>query len=633
MPVHPITRRDVLLLACVVFVAGVLRLGQAGVVEYFHDDGMLATLAQELVTGERFAWTGIISSTGIPNPPMSVYVLAPLFALTLDPVFAIGGIMLWNVFGVAVLWGMAHRYGGRIVGLLAGMAYAVNPYAVLYSRKLWAQDYHTPFLLLAIALALYGFAEGKRRGWAQALALPLWLVGSQIHFAAWALLPVYGVIAWRGRAVWHGRALLVSGTLAVAVVLPYGVGLAQTLAQDPTRITAAAERSEMARGFALSGEALAQTLNLLQGYGMAQAVAGAQADDMVARVPPSPLWGLLLLLAVAGAWGLRRQGGLLMVLLLWAWLPALLLTPVWTRVYPHYFVASIPALMWLIGVGAAAVVRDVPRALGVPSAAGGRVLLAGVVVLFLTQAMYWRGALRYLAQTPLDYPAFTTPLQDLLPIRDTLASFEDVVVLSKGMAWDIDHEAVVWQTLLAGRVDCVRTLRAGYAVLPARPFALLVAPDAPPSETLAFYAGVPATRFDARGQTYALYAHDRAPTDNTTWQDMRADFANGASLTGYALEAERVRLRFALPFTAPRGADYQYSVQFFAQDGQRLGQHDARFWHGAHWCAGDLLLLDVPLAPPQGAHTLRVSLYRITPEGYTNSPLTNGEGAAVIVLR
>lgn len=621
-----------MLLAVILFIAGFLRLGEAGVVEYFHDDGMLATLAQELVTGQRFAWTGIISSTGIPNPPMSVYVLAPLFALSLDPLFAIGGIMLWNVFGVAVLWAMAHRWGGRTVGLLAGLAYAVNPYAVLYSRKLWAQDYHTPFLLLAIALALYGFAEGKRRGWAQALALPVWLVGSQIHFAAWALLPVYALLAWRGRTVWHGRALMASGALAVLVVLPYGVGLAQTLAQDPTRIAAAAERSDIARGFALSGAAWTQTLNLLQGYGMAEAVAAAQADDMAARVPPSPLWGLLPPLAALGAWQLRQQRGLLVAVLAWAFLPALLLTPVWTRVYPHYFVASIPALMWLVGAGAAAVVRAVPSALGVPSAVGERVLLAGVAVLFLTQAMYWRGVLRYVAQTPLDYPAFTTPLQELLPIRDALATFDDVIVLSKGMAWDIDHEAVVWSTLLAGRVTCVRTLRDGYAVLPARPFALLVAPDAPPSPTLAFYAGVPATRFNTRGQSYTLYAHASAPADATAWQDVRADFANGVRLTGYALEATRMRLRFALPFTAPRGTDYQYSAQFFDKDGQRLAQHDARFWHGAHWCAGDMLRLDVPLAPPPQAHTLHVSLYRLTPLGYENSPLTSGEGAAVIIL-
>jgi hypothetical protein len=71
---YPIKRRDWLLLIIVLFVAGLMRFGQADVVEYFHDDGMLATLAQEIINGEQWHWTGIISSVGIPNPPMSIYV-------------------------------------------------------------------------------------------------------------------------------------------------------------------------------------------------------------------------------------------------------------------------------------------------------------------------------------------------------------------------------------------------------------------------------------------------------------------------------------------------------------------------------------------------------------------------------
>ena len=45
---HRIERRDDLLLVIIVFIAAILRYGQAGIVEFFHDDAMLASLGSIL---------------------------------------------------------------------------------------------------------------------------------------------------------------------------------------------------------------------------------------------------------------------------------------------------------------------------------------------------------------------------------------------------------------------------------------------------------------------------------------------------------------------------------------------------------------------------------------------------------
>ena len=119
MTITPFSRRDLIPLAMILLIAAFMRFGRAEIVEYFHDDGMLATLAQEMANGQAFHLTGILSSTGIPNPPTSIYALLPFFWISRDPVFAIYGIMALNMIGVGLLWAIAHRYFGQRVALSA----------------------------------------------------------------------------------------------------------------------------------------------------------------------------------------------------------------------------------------------------------------------------------------------------------------------------------------------------------------------------------------------------------------------------------------------------------------------------------------------------------------------------------
>src|SRR5688500_7478994 len=121
LTINRVTRRDCIVLVLILFVAALMRFSQPGIVEFFHDDAMLSTLAQEMTAGERFPVTGINSSVGIPNPPPSVYVIALPFAINSNPMFAIYFVMMLNVFGVSLLWLMAHRYFGRTVALVAGL--------------------------------------------------------------------------------------------------------------------------------------------------------------------------------------------------------------------------------------------------------------------------------------------------------------------------------------------------------------------------------------------------------------------------------------------------------------------------------------------------------------------------------
>jgi hypothetical protein len=613
--ITPIKRRDILVLCIILLIASWTRLGRSHIVEYFHDDAMLATLALEMADGENFPITGILSSTGIPNPPTSVYVMAIPFSLSSDPNFAIHFVMLLNVVGVGFLWLIAHRYFGKQVGIIASLAYAVNPWAILFSRKIWAQDFHTPFILLGLLLLLYGFWESSdRHHWkqtfAQTLSIPILLFAFQIHFAALALAPLIPVALWVGRKRIIWRAVVMSFILSACILAPYIVGLVQTLDQDSTRISDAAGRSSATDGLSFTSDPIIDTLYLSSGTGLETWVAPNQQTELSKTYPPLTQTGLIfsvfMLLGVISVWQTYRQFALL--LLIWAFLPQLALILNWTPVYTHYFIPSIPAMLLLGGIGFGNILRIIARQRILTGLAWSLILL----ILGL-QVIQWQTTLDYLEAQHIPYPGFTTPIGDLNAVRDTLQESNDVLIISQGMSWNLHHEVAVWDTLLWDDVRCVRTLiDDGYAVFPAQPFDIVIAPDAPPNPINNLYQTDNPIHYKTRqgDNGYTVYRWDSSPQWNqATIQPIDATFFdNDVQLTGYALEKDRVYLEWRLP-TQHKGADYQYSAQLFDADTNRIAQLDKTFWHGRHWCENDRLITWGTLPSETDAATLTIGMY------------------------
>lgn len=630
-------RQDLLSLLLILALAAALRFGHGDVIEYFHDDAMLATLALELVDGLRFPLTGILSSTGIPNSPVSVYLLAIPFSLSSDPAFVIHSVMLWNVFGVASLWLIARRYCGRRIALICGLLYAVNPWAVLFSRKIWAQELHTPIILFGLLLLLYGFWESheggprKRRVYlAQALSMPILLIGFQFHFASVPLLLLIPIVLWLGRERVIVGAFFAGIALLLIVILPYGFGLAQTLALDPARISDAFDRS-VARAAEISPASLNAIVQLATGGGLEYWLAPDQAQELASEFGPLRHFNLALLpvlfIGIAALYKSSRT--LALMLLIWALLPSLLLTVEWTPVFVHYFIPSIPALALLIGYGGDWLLRIAARRRQLQI-----VIWLSFAMLLALLAHSWFVSVNYVADKHVEYPGFTTPLSKLSPLRERLSLFDDVVIVAGGMSWNLHHEVAVWDTLLWDAATCVRTIIPyGYAVFPARPFAAVIAPNAPSGSSADLYRNERPAYFETRegGADYILYQWETAlPWSGATISPIEpALFENGLRLIGYALPGERVILEWQLP-TQQIGADYQFSAQLFDAHGQRLSQLDATFWHGRHWCEGDRLLTWGPINADARAMILKVALYQLAAEKsgirYANLNLVDGQG-------
>ncbi len=626
--INPITRRDGLALLLILLVAALLRLDQAGVVEFRHDEAMLSLLAQDMAEGKTFPLTGIPSSVGIPNPPASVYMVAVPYALGADPQAATLFIAAFNVIGVGLLWLIAHRYFSRTAALVAGLAYAVSPWAVLYSRKIWAQDFHTPLVLLAVLLGLYGFGEGKR--WAQVLCLPVLIFALQIHFAAWALLPVFGVVLWLGRKNISLPALITSFGLAALTLVPFALGLSHILQADPDRLSSALDRN--AGPLTFLPDALLTTVQFATGLGLETVVAPEQTADLLVNVPPQPaLWSLLGGLALVGlvALAVSRNRRLALLLIVWLGVPLLVFSLSWTPVYPHYLIASIPALCLLISLGVVALIEAAP---GKPfSRAVG---LAAVAAVLLAQGLWWRGLLRYV-DTIATPGGFGTPIHYLNDVRDALHADQDVLVISSGINILYDQEPAIWAAMLDDKTEphCLRTISGdGLAVIPRGSFLVMAAPDAPEnpadglytppadSEVFPLRPGEGVYRISSFESVSDFKRSDIVPLTPTR-------FGSGIDLTGYALSASRLYLEWRLPGRVAE--DYHYFGHFLNADGERIGQRDDALWPGRYWCAGDRLIIWADVDIPAETATLRVGLYTLENGVVANAPVLDTGGNPV----
>ncbi|MBZ0304284.1 MAG: glycosyltransferase family 39 protein [Anaerolineae bacterium] len=593
-------------------VAGFLRLSHPEMVDYHQDQADLVTLAQNLVEGKSIPLLGIPSSARLPNSPMTVYVVAIPYLFSSDPLFAAAFIAILNVVGVSLLWYLARRYLNARVALIAGLAYAVNPWAVGYSHGIWAQDYHTPIFLLGLLFGMMGFVEGKR--WAQALCLPVLVIAMQIHFAAWMYMPVYLWLLWVGRPRLSKTAVAVSVFLAALTMIPFALGIIQALGTDPTLITSiqAPARDLSLREFAKPYGYIAW---LMTGLGLeSYSARGLEEALLAAAGVPTIVWTLLGALGLLGilAFVKSRERWLTVLVFLWIFVSIVVFTIPVISVFPHYYVPTIPALCLLIAMGA-----DWLLARLFSNRMAAQVLLYALLALiFVTQSLFNVRANDFLDTNYTPSQFGTGPsLRLLRPVQDALRAYDDIVLIGSDDWVDLSASgASVWSSLLRDSAACTRDLIVAqdFAVLPAGPFAAVFTPRTPESTLFdgLYQIGDPTTiALRPNEGSYTIYAVEQP----LNWPQplsaiAPANFANGVKLQGYAFDSGRITFQWTLP--EAQALNYTYSLQVFDAQNNVLDQRLLDFWPGKFWCAGDQLITWLDVSAPDAVAALEIEMYR-----------------------
>ena len=255
-----------ILLLAVLLLAAALRWLQPGQVEFKYDEVNITRQALGVAGGGALPLLSGGTTLGIQRGALDVYLLAlPLALLGRHIEAAVWWLGCLGVMAVALSYGLGRRVAGPRVGLLTALFMAVNPWLIVYDRKLWAHI-QVVFSVLLLLLAWDVVVRRKRPAafWfpviaaLQGLAHTLALVQALSWLGAIAVAPR----RWRTRAA--GWGLLAGAALcapyAWALIrrwLTHGVGSAAQIAADapaakPAAAVLAAIRGAWREGFYLA---------------------------------------------------------------------------------------------------------------------------------------------------------------------------------------------------------------------------------------------------------------------------------------------------------------------------------------------------------------------------------------------
>jgi hypothetical protein len=330
-----------------------LRLWRLDLVQFRDDQAALLRLAEDMVRLGRVPLAGMTSSIGIPLAPSFEYLLAPIVAVSRDPAVATGAIGLANAAGVAGTLVLGWRWFSPLAGVIAGLVYATNPWAVFYARKVWSNDVLAPTAVL-LMFCLDRAVVGGLAGWGIA-AFPVFALGVEFHpsFALLApLMLVSGVVMVRRGQLLH---VAIGLGLAALTTIPYLIYILQTQGSYLGSLTAPSGGGRLQ----LDGAGPGTVIGLLGGW-RNWTVEGLDSSLLLPwrlAAVPGAIETLLLALGIVAALllvfrsrqvehRLRAAG-----LLLWVLPPMLLMIPRNIPLYDYYFLFLLPAGALLIGLG------------------------------------------------------------------------------------------------------------------------------------------------------------------------------------------------------------------------------------------------------------------------------------------
>jgi len=640
------TQYVILLLAILLLAAG-LRFYRLDWVEYKLDEANISRLALNMVRTGRVPIWGLGSSVGIYNGALAEWLLAIPYAVSSSPLVATGFVAALNVLAVAMTFAFTRKVAGPTAGLIAALLFAVAPWAVLNSRKLWAQDFLPPFVIAYLWTAYLAFVEEK----------PWWLIGHvlalaaciQLHYSALTLvfLMVFLILLFWWRK-WLWQVLVVMAAVGVLGFIPFLYLDATTIAPDAitgqahafpniTRII----QTVLYRKAVVDTTAFQMAWIMVTGNDLHSLAGASEFRNYLSGLwPVAPLFAALgVLVLVALTWALWRaarawndaQAKAGFVVAMGMVFPTLLFIWHSTPVFPHYFILLYPWPYVLVAMFIVWLAQHHPRW---RVAGWGGALIAVIAV---AQIYGYLSIMQFVAgrNTPGGYgtPVGLT-LQAVQSAEQMAREMKgSILVLADGDNVDADEVASIWDVLVDPAFAPRAVDRRQAMVYSSAPAAVVYAPGASGEGNVTH---IPLRRGEGEyslvqwsgGDVPTAKARSVSPIGPDRW-------ANGVQLLAAQLSGDvraggkfRWQLTWHVYSPPPPGVDYHWTNQLYDAAGKRVGQMDGVGFPARSWRVGDTVVtwFEVPVAPdaPPGVYTMHVGMY--TYPDIKTVPVVDGPG-------
>ena len=366
-----------IMITAILLLALGLRLIHLDSMEFKGDEAFNLMRARELAHLRSFPLTSATSSTGIPEPPIFMYLLSLPIFISDDAIFVTGAIAVLNVFAILLCYILVRRYISPLAALISALLFAVNPWQVLYSRKIWTQNLLPFFSLLFLLLMFEAVFRNKPR--LVSLALITLALAVQLHLSAAFMIP-YAIVflLWQRRMV-RLRDVMLGMMVGLILFLPYFIYLGQH-AMEISRIIM--DRSH--EPFVLRSSAVFIPLQLATTSGFAHETVlfssyATFIRGMVSLTSFEVIARLLLLLGLII--GVLHRSAVTRALAGYALLGIAYIFASNTQIFPHYYNAQLPVFFILISLPTAALISMKKR---LPA-----VISAFVICLLLVSQLYF----------------------------------------------------------------------------------------------------------------------------------------------------------------------------------------------------------------------------------------------------
>lgn len=627
-------------LLVILAVALVLRMGWPTLAEFKRDEAKVVRAALAIAYEGDLPVEGVGSSIKVNNLPLTHYLMALPLLVWRDPVAAILFIGLVNGLAVLACYLLGRAYCSRGVGLVASFLFAVNPWAVLYGRKLWPRV--LPLVALGFIAALLA-AFVRKRPWALTLAFVALaaLLGLQLEGFAFVPLLLAMMLLYRKQVAW--KPLLTGALFCVLALAPYVI---HDALHGWRNVQAFLRYSSGKAQY--SWDALRYAF-FLTGSMDIEEMAGALHTEYLAGLPNLWWlnWPMIGLLAVALVYamalvvrGPEERRRTMLLLLLWFLVPIALQTRHTAPVQRHYFVLLYPVQFLLIAVLLVDLLsrlnclqlRLFKWRVGVPVF----VLVAMLVVWGGWQIAVVGRVLVFMAQHPTT-GGYGIPLRYTrlaAQAAQRLAGSSEIFVLGVGMDPLFDETPAAFEAHLFGRPH--RFADGRWALpLPDSPTAVYVIgpvsqngfteldPILQRLEGMAYVRPGPATVLPDGWEYRIFYREGKDREDALAGLTRFPEglvFANNVVFMGYELPKKvqagtmlEVWLAWWLRAAPPVGTDYHFFVHLLDENGVVRGQHDVAGFPVFYWHAGDLVLsrfaILLPADLPAGRYPVWAGLY------------------------